>query len=232
MSHPQLVAYFADHFLAGDRFPTIVEARRMAAAVLNQPVEAGTAIAKLVDESVEAGVVRAARSIIRASTTTYQAYDQLVDLLNRQPSLNVRSSTSVLQQAYSTPIPIAYLASVLADVTPTTTVYEPTAGNGALLISANPELVVANEINGDRLQELIRQGYTQVTQRDAIDYRPENQVDRVICNPPFGSIRGADQRPQRFRMEDTWTTQIDQVIALKALTVMKDDGRAVLILGG
>ena len=59
-------------------------------------------------------------------------------LLQRQPNLSVRSSTSVLQQAYSTPIPIAYLASALAGIDGKTTVYEPTAGNGALLIGANP----------------------------------------------------------------------------------------------
>ena len=94
----------------------------------------GTALAKVVDESIEAAVVRAGRWWVQQSSTTHDTYDRLVDLLQRQPNLSVRSSTSVLQQAYSTPIPIAYLASSLARIDGTTTVYEPTAGNGALLI--------------------------------------------------------------------------------------------------
>jgi hypothetical protein len=232
LSHPQLVSYFKDIFLAGYGFSTIVEARQVAADILGMPVRSGTAITKVVDESIEAGIIRASRIIIQRSATTHEAYNHLVDLLNRQPNLTVRSSTSILQQAYSTPVPIAYLASVLAGIDSTTTVYEPTAGNGALLIGANSALVTANELNGDRFQELTRQGYGKLTQQDALAYHPESRVDQVICNPPFGTIQGKVKRPKRFRMADTWTTQIDQIIALNALKVMKDDGRAALILGG
>jgi hypothetical protein len=177
-------------------------------------------------------VVRAGRQVVENSTTTHSAYDQLVELLQRQPNLSVRSSTSVLQQAYSTPIPIAYLASVLGGINAETTVYEPTAGNGALLIGANPEKVIANELNPDRWAELQTRGFRQLTQADALTYKPETQVDVVICNPPFGVVKDEQRHTRRFPIADTWTTQIDQVIALKALTVMREGGRAVLILGG
>ena len=138
------------------------------------------------DEALEAAVVWAAKGLIEQSETTHQAYDRLVDLLERQPNLSVRSSTSVLQQAYSTPIPIAYLASVLADINSETTVYEPTAGNGALLIAANPAKVIANEINADRFSELSTQGYRQLTQQNAIEYRPQNQSIGLSAIRPSG----------------------------------------------
>ena len=99
-------------------------------------VKPGTAIAKQVDEAIESSIVRVAKELIAQSKTTYEAYDALVDLLDRQPKLTMRSSTSMQQQAYSTPVPIACIASVLAGIGPETTVYEPTAGNGALLIAA------------------------------------------------------------------------------------------------
>jgi predicted RNA methylase len=228
----QLIQAYVEHFLSGNGFATIVQARQLAESVLGRAIAPGTAQAKQVDEAVEAAVVRVASVLIQRSQTTHEAYDRLVDLLQRQPNLSVRSSTSVLQQAYSTPIPIAYLASVLARITPETTVYEPTAGNGALLIAANPVRVIANELNGDRVSELKTRNYAQVTQQDTLIYRPQIQVDVVICNPPFGSILDANRRTRRFWIYDTWTTQIDQVIALNALQVMKYDGRAVLILGG
>ena len=227
-----LAAAFTHHFQLGQGFATIVAARQFAAEILGEPVRPGTALAKQVDEAIEVGVVRSARQLIAQAETTHQAYDSLVNLLQRQPKLGVKSSTSVLQQAYSTPVPIAYFASVLAGITPETTVYEPTAGHGALLLGATPGQVIANEINPDRYGELATRGYRQLTQEDALVYRPTEQVDVVICNPPFGTVVDDTRRTRRFRMYDTWTSQIDQVISFNALQAMKPDGRAVLILGG
>lgn len=177
MSSPQLVNFFAKHFIEGGNFSTIVAARYQASLILNQPVLPGTALAKLVDESLEAGIVRAARRIVETSATTHEAYDRLVNLHDRQPVLNVRSSTSILQQAYSTPIPIAFLASVFAQINARTTVYEPTAGHGALLISANPANTTVNEINPQRATDLREQGFT-VTEHDAARYEPNRAHDR------------------------------------------------------
>jgi hypothetical protein len=233
MSHPKLVQYFVDHFHGGGHFSTIVEARRHAEQVLGEKVVLGTALTKQIDESIEAALVRVARTLIATSITTHQAYNRLLDLYTRQPTLGVRSSTSVLQQAYSTPLPIAYLASALAGITSSTTVYEPTGGHGALLIAADPAQVTVNEINMERVLELRSQGFN-VTRYNALDYAPLNQFDRVICNPPFGVIRDSQNQAQRFEIPGSQqrTTQIDHAIALKALTVMKNDGRSVLILGG
>ncbi|NMF84171.1 strawberry notch C-terminal domain-containing protein [Nodosilinea sp. P-1105] len=232
MGHPQLAEAYASYFSSGEGFGSIVEARRFATSVLGEPVQPGTPLAKVVDESIEAAVVRAGQQVVAGSQTTHEAYDRLVTLLQRQPNLSVRSSTSVLQQAYSTPIPIAYLASVLGGIDADKTVYEPTAGNGALLIGANPEKVIANELNPDRFAELQTRGFGQLTQADALTYKPETPVDVVICNPPFGVVKDEQRHTRRFPIADTWTTQVDQVIALRALTVMKEEGRGVLILGG
>ena len=227
-----LTSALAEHFLSGGSFSRITEARRFSAQRLGQPVSPGSELAKQVDEAIEAAVVRVGIATIQSSQTTHEAYDQLVDLLQRQPRLGVRSSTSVQQQAYSTPVPIAYLASVLAAITPEKTVYEPTVGNGALLIGANPENAIANELNPARAAALKNRGYRQLTQKDALTYQPDIQTDVVICNPPFGTLKNEQGRIRRFRIYDTRTSQIDQVIAFKALAVMKDQGQAVLILSG
>ena len=229
---PLLIAAYAEYFLSGGRFAQIVEARQFAAQQLGVSVPPASALAKQVDEAIEAAIVRVGIATIQSAQTTHAAYDQLVDLLQRQPRLSMRSSTSVLQQAYSTPVPIAYLASVLAGITPEKTVYEPTAGNGALLMGANPQRAIANELNPDRAAELKTRGYRQLTQKDALIYQPETQTDVVICNPPFGTVKNEQGRTRRFQIYDTLTSQIDQAIALKALTVMKAEGSAVLILGG
>jgi hypothetical protein len=175
----QMVNHFTAHFLGGEGFVTITAARHQAAQVLGMPVSPGTALAKQVDEAVEGAVVRAAQAILQTSATTHDAYDRLVELHQRQPALKVRSSTSVLQQAYSTPIPIAYLASALAGITPSTTVYEPAAGHGALLVGTDPTQVTVNELNADRAADLRAQGYT-VTEWDAAEYQSKRLHDVVI----------------------------------------------------
>ncbi len=233
MANQQLVQHFMQQFLEGNAFKTILAARRQAVEVLGEDISRGSSLTKLVDESVEAALIRVAQSIVRETRSTIEIYDRLVNLYQRQPVLNVRSSTSILQQAYSTPIPIAYLASQLAGITSETSVYEPTGGHGALLLGTDPTRVTVNELNPERAADLRVQGYT-VTEFDATSYQPEQLHDRIICNPPFGVLKHANGRVKQFEIPNSRrnSTQIDQVIALRALEAMKPDGKAVLILGG
>ena len=226
------IAALVDYLQSGGSFATITEARAFAAEHLGQPVLPGSPLAKTVDEAIEAALVRVAQHIVASADTPHAAYRQLVDLHDRQPALNVRSSTSVAQQAYSTPLPIAYLASTLAEIDPTTTVYEPSAGHGALLLGGGQAAV--NELNPARAADLREQGYT-VTEFDASAFVPAALHDVVIANPPFGTVTEVDGRTKSFFLPEFApfrTTQIDQAIALKSLKAMKPDGRAVLILGG
>ncbi len=225
-----LIQSFQTELRAGRSYERITAARTEAESYLGQ-IRPGSPVTKIVDEAMEAAVVRVATELIAHSQDSEQAYDRLVELLAQQPRLGVKTSTSVSQQAYSTPSPIAFLAATLADIQPQHWVYEPTAGNGALLMTANPDRVIANELNPDRFSELERRGFSTLTQEDALSYRPEQLVDRVITNPPFGSLPDRAGGKQKFQTFETFTTQIDQVIAFNALAALKPNGKAVLILG-
>ncbi|MEN8444374.1 MAG: strawberry notch family protein, partial [Cyanobacteria bacterium J06555_13] len=235
-----LAQHFETLFLAGEHYRTIMQARKVANDFLGRTVDPFSTEIKQIDEAIEKAIVRSSRILIKggehieAPRTTHEAFDRLVSLLTQQPRLSVRTSTSVREQAYSTPIPIAYLAANLAHIDERTIVYEPTAGNGSLLMTANPERVIANEINSERIAELKQYRYQQLTQFDASEYSPApGSVDVVITNPPFGRIRDPTTgQGKRFSIGDTWTSQIDQAITLKSLEAMKDDGRGVLIIGG
>lgn len=233
-NYEALIQTFQSHLLQGESYARINQARAQAEAVLGQAVPPGSPLTKVVDEAMEAAIVRVAPLLIAQTNTTHQAYDSLVDLLQRQPTLAVRSTTSILQQAYSTPIPIAYFAATLAGITPESTVYEPTVGNGALVQTADPRKVIANELNSDRYAEVSTRGFRQLTQYDATQYKPDTTVDVVITNPPFGTRRDRPGRREWFELpgNQRGTNQIDHAIAMKALECLKDDGRAVLILGG
>lgn len=224
----QLNDYLTNWWHEGGRFTSITAARKAIQKEFGIEIRAGHPTAKIVDKIIELSLVRVAREMA-AKGNSLEVFDGLRDLYERQPRLGVRSSTSVRQQAYSTALPIAYLASTLAGINSTSKVYEPTAGNGALLLGAAPENCTVNELNPERAAQLRTQGFT-VTEHDATDYLPEKLHDVVIMNPPFGRVKG-----RRFRLSGNGkatTSQIDQAIALQSLQAMKDDGRAVLILGG
>ena len=216
----------ADHFAAGNGFKSIVEARKFIAELTGEKVEANTLEAKQADEAIEVGVVLAARKIVEAGGKPEAIYDKLVKLYEQQPNLAVRSSTSIKEQAYSTPVPLAYVASHLAGINEKTTVYEPTAGNGMLVMAADPKNVVANELNSSRLEMLkkVLPG-AEITNKNALDVAAKT-VDVVIENPPFGAAG------KTVTIGDFNTRELDHGIVMQSLQSMKDDGRAVLIIGG
>jgi hypothetical protein len=220
----------AEHFVEGGNFPNIVAARSFIAEKFGIEIRPGSESAKQADETIEAGLVLAARDIVESSRkeklTIDQIYEKLVDLYERQPNLSVRSSTSVANQAYSTPAPLAYVASELAGIDKNTTVYEPTAGNGMLLIGANPENVVANELNKDRFEMLkqILPG-AEVVNKNGMTFQARLS-EVIIANPPFGAIG------EQVSVNGVETREIDHAISYNSLGRMQFDGRAVLIVGG
>lgn len=190
---------------------------------------------KEAQEDLEAAVARHARDIVAKGKGEAETYAALVDLYASQPNLNIRTSTSVENQAYSTPVPLAYMAARAAGIGASTTVYEPTAGNGMLLITATPRLVTANELESQRFGNLVAQGFNAV-QGDALKAIESGKVkeksqDAIITNPPFGSIKDDSGKPTKIAVDGYRIGKIDHLIAAEALRAMKDNGKATLIIG-
>lgn len=187
---------------------------------------------KEAQEAFELALVNVARKTVAAGRNTEETYEDLLALYERQPNLNIRTSTSIANQAYSTPAPLAYLASQLASVTQKTLLYEPTAGNGMLTIGADPARVTVNELERNRIDALKSQGFAKVLEGDAtkVDVAPKSQ-DAIITNPPFGSIKDSKGEPTKVIIDGYRIGQIDHLIAARALDAMKDDGKATLIIG-
>lgn len=208
---------------------------------------------KALDEAIEVAVVVAARWIVEQGRPQVETYRALVDLYNRQPRLGVRTSKSVSDQAYSTPVPLAYVAGKLAGMgVPGVVAFEPTAGNGALLITDAGRAASANEIDPDRRKALRSQGYITATLQDAteaatVDYAMMNSYapkkrkleggggkipfDVIIANPPFGAVREGGES-KVFDIDGFKTTNIDHAIVLNSLKAMKADGKAVFLVAG
>lgn len=221
----------ADHLLGDNNFPTIVQARKFIENLTGERIEAGDPLSKRADEAIELGVVIAARDIVNAARKAGRSneviFDRLLGLYKNQPSLNVRDSDSLRNQAYSTPVPMAFVASVLAKVNADKLVGEPTAGNGALMMEANPATSVVNEFEQNRIEALKSTGFNP-TNNDAatMEFAPKS-LDSMVMNPPFGPLNG-----QKWTFGNFTTGEIDHAIVMNSLQALKDDGNGVLIIGG
>lgn len=182
----------------------------------------------LLQELVEDGLVRAAREVVgRKGRDSRASYDLICKLYEMQPTIAARSSNRIKMQQYSTPLPMAWIANRFAMANKADgKVLEPTAGNGMLVFTVPVEQVRANELDETRLDNLREQGFAEVTQQDATEpFAGSMQYDVVIANPPFG-------KREAVEYDGKMIPGLDPQITLNALTSMKDDGRAAIIIGG
>lgn len=179
---------------------------------------------KDMQERIEVELVRMSDEIAKSDATPQDRFSQLVELYRKQPTLSARTSTSIENQAYSTPAPLSFAIGYALGVTPDMAIYDPTGGNGMLLIGGDISTSWANELNDVRVQGLKDVGVGEVTQNDAITYVPNRKFPVVKTNPPFGTIDVVNYNGYKI-------TKLEHIIALKALEAMKDDGKAAIILG-
>lgn len=206
----------------GQKINGIVELRKMAE-------ECGLKDVKDTDlqELAETAIVRRARGIASsASTNDAKKFELIKKLYENQPSLNQRDSERVMKQQYSTPAPYAFLADMYVKAgMEVKSALEPSAGNGMLTIGLPKDAVHVNDIDAQRLANLQRQGFKNVTSQDGTQPFADKDVDVVVTNPPFGSATPRDY--------DGYTiSTLEGQMAINALESMKDNGRAAIIIGG
>lgn len=179
-------------------------------------------------ELVETAVVGMARRYASSKAMSDDVKFAKIKLLyNRQPSLNQRDSERVMKQQYSTPAPYAYLADmyVKGNGKVIESALEPSAGNGMLTIGLPMDKVHVNDIDSQRLANLRRQGFKNVTSQDGTHPFADKDVDVVVTNPPFGSATPKEYDGYKI-------SSLEGQMAINALDSMKDDGRAAIIIGG
>lgn len=179
-------------------------------------------------ELAETAIVKRARGIASSeSTNDAVKFERIKTLYENQPSLNQRDSERVMKQQYSTPAPYAFLADmyVKGNGKVIESALEPSAGNGMLTIGLPMDKVHVNDIDAQRLANLRRQGFKNVTSQDGTQPFADKDVDVVVTNPPFGSATTKEYDGYKI-------SSLEGQMAINALESMKDDGRAAIIIGG
>lgn len=206
----------------GRKFKSIVELRNFAERHGLKDVKDTD-----LQELVETAIVQYARTIASSEATNNAGKFRLIKkLYENQPSLNQRDSERVMKQQYSTPAPFAFLADMYVKAgIEVKSALEPSAGNGMLTIGLPMDKVHVNDIDAQRLANLRRQGFKNVTSQDGTQPFADKDVDVVVTNPPFGSATPKEYDGYKI-------SSLEGQMAINALESMKDDGRAAIIIGG
>lgn len=207
----------------GRKLKSIVELRKMAERLGLKDIKDTD-----LQELAETAIVQRARSIATSEATDNAGkFNRIKTLYENQPSLNQRDSERVMKQQYSTPAPYAFLADmyVKGNGKEVKSALEPSAGNGMLTIGLPMDAVHVNDIDAQRLANLTRQGFKNVTSQDGTQPFADKDVDVVVTNPPFGSATPKEYDGYKI-------SSLEGQMAINALESMKDDGRAAIIIGG
>lgn len=205
------------------KFNGIIELRKIAERVGLKDIKDTD-----LQELAETAIVKRARGIASSeSTNDAVKFERIKTLYENQPSLNQRDSDRVMKQQYSTPAPYAFLADmyVKGKGKVIDSALEPSAGNGMLTIGLPMDKVHVNDIDAQRLANLRRQGFKNVTSQDGTQPFADKDVDVVVTNPPFGSATTKEYDGYKI-------SSLEGQMAINALESMKDDGRAAIIIGG
>lgn len=192
----------------------------------NKPLDITDARLRTLQEAVEASMQR--NLFTRHREASEHAYRFAVGLSERQPTFAFRTSTSVQNQQYSTPLPMSIAAQHILGDTTGRKLFEPTIGNGSLVTA----LPVGTDITGVEIdparaaQVSALRPDIKLTTGDVLDVAVtlDADFDFVVANPPFGGL----QPPVEF--ENLRVNRIDHLIAVKALARRKVDGRGVFII--
>ncbi|MDR6397897.1 strawberry notch C-terminal domain-containing protein [Herbaspirillum seropedicae] len=180
-----------------------------------------------VQEAVEAAMQRSVNQMaLTAGLEDGFKYAVLLD--GTQPEFGFRTSSSIEQQQYSTPLPMSLALQRIVGDTSGKSLLELTIGNGSL-VAALPQAttITGVEIDKARVEQarMLRPGM-EIIHGDilAISRKLGFHYDVVIANPPFGGLE------QPVQMDGLKCTRLDHQIVLTGLKNRKADGHSVFII--
>lgn len=159
-----------------------------------------------------------------------------------QPTYAYSDSSKEIYKQYSTPCPIAAIIAQYTLMGQAQSIFEPSAGNGLLVLGADPKKTHVNEIDKTRLESLKHQEFHKITNLNAAQPFPEEMTkayDVVVTNPPFAKW-DEDKFDKDYIIGKYFHNHIglagnirlEHLMAGLALHTMKDTGRAAIIIMG
>ncbi len=159
-----------------------------------------------------------------------------------QPTYAYSDSSKEIYKQYSTPCPIGAIIAEYTGMKNARRIFEPSAGNGLLLVGADPAKTHANEIDKTRIKSLEFVQFSTITSFNAAEpfgKELDRSFDVVITNPPFS--RWEEEKYDKAYIIETYfhnhlglarNIRLEHVMSGLALHTMRDNGRAAIIIMG
>ena len=171
---------------------------------------------------------RFGKSMLSAAKSPQAFLKMIIKLADLVPTQTKRSDEMLTFQQFSTPLPLAAIAALIADLSSSDHVLEPSAGTGIMAVFAQIKgaTISLNEL-AEKRNELLRLSFKglDVTNHDAasIDDRLDRSItpNVILMNPPFSK---APMVKGRFKLA---TSQH----VLSALSRLEENGRLIAITG-
>lgn len=230
---PRDLARCADGFVAEilrGRPQRFTDLKRWCGVVNDLPVGAIETSPRLREwqEAVEAAIVRCMGTHAKANAAAFEFARRLED---GQPAFQARTSSSINNQQYSTPMPISVAVQCILGDQAGATVLEPTIGNGSLVTLIRDARVSGVDIDDRRVASIRRdRPDIAVEQGDFLSLpirapSADGKFDTIVANPPFGGLA----RP--VMMDGLKVGRIDYQVLMRSLQLRTDVGLGVYIVG-
>ncbi|GEM_PF-3296562 len=159
-----------------------------------------------------------------------------------QPTYAYSDSSKEKYKQYSTPCLIGAMLAEYTGMRNAEAVFEPSAGNGLLLVGAKPHKTIVNEIDTSRLASLRFQRFSELHAMNASEPFPKkwkHHFDVMVTNPPFA--RWEEDRFDKNRIVGKYFNKhyelasfmrLEHLMAGLGLDTLKDSGKSGIIIMG
>lgn len=161
---------------------------------------------------------------------------------NIQPTYDYSDSSKELYKQYSTPCVIGAIIAEYTGMSWADMIFEPSAGNGLLVIGADPQKTHVNEIDSSRKKSLEYQKFGSITTWNAslpFSSSMDRVYDVVVTNPPFAKWEASEFDKMRLIQKYFGKhyilprhLRLEHLMSAIALNSMHDGGRSAIILMG
>ena len=189
----------------------------------------------------------------RFNLHNFESFEKIIEIHNKQPVKPIIGISELQLQQFSTPITISAIGQKLLlnidQLENTSTLLEPTIGNGSLVshFVKNPKLkIVGIEIDPNRVKNtqmffnansdqsnlrVIEGDYSKIKLKQINN---NDLFDFTIANPPFGKIDKTVLNLVKAGTKELLhfpTQRLDHKILLETLSLRKEKGKSVFIIG-
>lgn len=231
----RVIAIMHDHYMEGRRL-----SRKKITAIKQ---EAGVPNLGMLWEAVELSWLLWYKNLYHqpgSFGTRLQTLIQFWDTV--QPTYAYSDSSKEQYKQYSTPCPIGAMIAGYTNMACAAHIFEPSAGNGLLVVGADPSKTHVNEIDNSRRKSLEFQGFATITHYNAAEPFPDaltHTFDVVVTNPPFdrwsADAFDKDRMVKKYFDSNIGLSRhlrLEHLMSGLALHTMKDSGKAALIIKG